>query len=255
MSEFRHSHSLGQNFISDGNLLEAIVGDAGVTQGDTVVEIGAGMGSLTRKLAETGAKVLSFELDERLKPYLTPLEEKYPNLRVEFMDFMKYDLSGLRANSFKAVANLPYYITTPVLFRLLEDDRLSSVTVMVQEEVADRIIARPGGKDYGVLSVSAQLSGSVRITRRVGREMFNPSPNVDSAVIRLDRSKRPDEKVLKLVRAAFSMRRKTLMNCLAKAGYEKTAVARGLNALSFPPDVRGERLSPEDFEKLAGLIN
>ena len=154
---FRHSHSLGQNFLSDGNLLSAIAADAELSAGDTAVEVGAGMGALTLRLAPTGARVCAYEIDERLKEYLLPLEQAHPNVTVTFGDFMKCDLPP--EVSYKAVANLPYYITTPVLFRFLDDPRCSSVTVMVQQEVAERMIAPPGGKDYGALSVAAQLSG------------------------------------------------------------------------------------------------
>lgn len=255
MDSFKHSHSLGQNFLTDKNLLEAIVKDAGITRNDTVIEIGAGMGALTEPLVKTGARVISFEIDSRLKPFLSPLSSKYPNLEIIFSDFLKYDLKEIDVTSFKAVANLPYYITTPVLFRLLDDDRLSSATVMVQEEVADRIVAKAGGKDYGILSVSIQLSGSPKIMRKVGRAMFSPQPNVDSTVVRVDiERKRADEKLLSLVRAAFSMRRKTLVNCLSKSGYEKTKIINSLSELGFDQSVRGEKLTPEDFKKLSTLL-
>lgn len=135
---FKHSHSLGQNFLTDKNLLAAIVGDAGVTASDRVIEVGAGQGALTRPLAATGARVTSYEIDSRLEEYLRPLESEYPALEVVMSDFMKAELPG---EPYKAVANLPYYITTPVLFRFLDDPDCESVTVMVQKEVAERIIA------------------------------------------------------------------------------------------------------------------
>ncbi len=250
---FRHSHSLGQNFLSDGNLLSAIAADAELSAGDTAVEVGAGMGALTLRLALTGARVCAYEIDERLKEYLLPLEQAHPNVTVTFGDFMKCDLPP--EVSYKAVANLPYYITTPVLFRFLDDPRCSSVTVMVQQEVAERMIAPPGGKDYGALSVAAQLSGGVRITRRVGRHMFDPPPNVDSAVVHIRKDRPPvSESVKKLVRAAFSMRRKTLVNCLSSSGYPKADVTNALAALGLDPAVRGERLSPDDFVRLDEVL-
>lgn len=250
--EFRHSHSLGQNFLSDGNLLAAIAADAELSAGDTAVEVGAGMGALTAKLAATGARVFAFEIDGRLEEYLRPLETAYPRLTVTFADFMKCDLDF--GGDYKAVANLPYYITTPVLFRFLDDPHCLSVTVMVQKEVAERMTAPPGGKDYGALSVAAQLAGEVRITRRVGRHMFNPPPNVDSAVVHIVKTNVPDENVKKLVRAAFSMRRKTLVNCLSGAGYDKNKVLTALSALGLEPAVRGERLTPFQFVRLTALL-
>lgn len=250
---FRHSHSLGQNFLSDGNLLSAIAADAGLTADDSVVEVGAGMGALTVRLAETGARVFAYEIDARLEEYLRPLEKAHANVTVIFGDFMKSELPDI--GQYKAVANLPYYITTPVLFRFLDDPRCRSVTVMVQLEVAERMTAPPGGKEYGALSVAAQLAGSVRITRRVGRHMFVPPPNVDSAVVHLEKNDTPvEDDVKRLVRAAFSMRRKTLVNCLTGAGYEKAAVLAALSDMCLDASVRGERLSPAQFAELAARL-
>ena len=152
----------------------------------------------------------------------------------------------------KAAANLPYYITTPVLFRLLGDPHCRSVTVMVQREVAERMTAKAGGKDYGALSVAVQLSGEARITRSVGRHMFDPPPNVDSAVVHIEKYSEPvGENVKKLVRAAFSMRRKTLVNCLTGNGYDKNATLSALGEMGLDPAVRGERLTPRQFAELA----
>lgn len=256
MQTFRHSHSLGQNFLTDKNLLSAIAADAGVTARDSVIEVGAGMGALTVPLAESGARVYAFEIDERLREYLEPLEKKYANLKPVFGDFMKADIREITGGTrYKAVANLPYYITTPVLFRFLEDPLCDGVTVMVQKEVAERITAKAGGKDYGALSVAAQMCGTPRITRTVGRNLFTPPPNVDSAVVNISLSpSRPDESVKRVVRAAFSMRRKTLVNCLTNAGYVKDRILSALDALSLPPDIRGERLAPMQFVRLAELL-
>ena len=252
-SGFRHSHSLGQNFLTDGNLLSAIASDSGLTADSIAVEVGAGMGALTEKLAETGARIYAYEIDTRLEEYLRPLENKYPNLTVILGDFMKSELPFGR--SYRAVANLPYYITTPVLFRFLDDERCRSVTDMVQAEVAERIIAPPGGKDYGALSVAAQLAGKTRVTRKVGRHMFTPPPNVDSAVVHIEKTGEAVEGgVKRLVRAAFSMRRKTLVNCLTANGYGKTDVLSALAAEGLDPAVRGERLSPDTFARLAGRL-
>ncbi len=256
MQTFRHSHSLGQNFLTDKNLLAAIVADSGVTNGDTVIEVGAGMGALTRPLAESGARVIAFEIDERLKEYLEPLKTEYACLDLIFGDFMKADINEVTGGArYKAVANLPYYITTPVLFRFLEDPLCDGVTVMVQKEVAERITAPAGGKDYGALSVAAQMCGKPCITRIVGRNLFTPPPNVDSAVVNIRLSaERPDESVRRVVRAAFSMRRKTLVNCLTNAGYAKDKVLSALSALALDPAVRGERLTPMQFVSLSKLL-
>ena len=251
---FKHSHSLGQNFLTDKNLLSAIVKDAGVTAEDNIIEVGAGQGALTRPLAESGANVLSFEIDNRLKEYLEPLMAEYNNLRVVFGDFMKEDLPDIK---YKAVANLPYYITTPVLFRFLDDPNCQSVTVMVQKEVAERIIAKEGGKDYGILSVSTQLIGSPKITRIVGRQLFTPPPNVDSAVVTIVKSDSAsiyDDNLKNLVKAAFSMRRKTLMNCLTSAGYNKAAISEALSEMGLNQAVRGEKLTPKQFIELSKLL-
>ncbi len=247
---FRHSHSLGQNFLSDGNLLSAIAADARLLPGDAVVEVGAGMGALTEKLASAAKTVVAFEIDERLRPYLDALCAACPNVAVIYGDFMKSDIP--LDGEYKAAANLPYYITTPVLFRLLGDPHCRSVTVMVQREVAERMTAKAGGKDYGALSVAVQLSGEARITRSVGRHMFDPPPNVDSAVVHIEKYSEPvGENVKKLVRAAFSMRRKTLVNCLTGNGYDKNATLSALGEMGLDPAVRGERLTPRQFAELA----
>lgn len=254
MDHFKHNKGLGQNFLTDKNLLSAIVNDAGITANDTVIEVGAGQGALTEPLAQTGARVISYEIDERLIPRLGGISAQHSNLTVINADIMKIDDSEIeKLAPYKVVANLPYYITTPVLFKFLGRGA-ASITVMVQKEVADRIVAPPGGKDYGVLSVSCQLAGRARITRNVGRDMFTPPPNVDSAVVRLDVTGAPDKEVMRLVKAAFAMRRKTLVNCLGGSGYEKTKVLTALDALGFRPDVRGEKLSPTEFVKLNELL-
>ena len=250
--EVRHSHSLGQNFLSDGNLLSAIAADARILPTDDVVEVGAGMGALTRKLAQCARSVTAFEIDERLREYLDPLCAECGNVRVIYGDFMKSDIP---VREYKAAANLPYYITTPVLFRFLDDPACRSVTVMVQLEVAERMIAPPGGKDYGALSVAVQLAGSATVTRRVGRHMFDPPPKVDSAVVRIEKTAAPvTDGVKRLVRAAFSMRRKTLVNCLASCGYDKAKVLGALSDMGLDPAVRGERISPQGFTELAARL-
>ena len=250
---FRFNKALGQNFIFDSNLLDAIVSDAGVTAEDTVVEIGTGAGTLTARLAARAKKVFSFEVDERLRPVLDLTLQGVGNAEVVFRDVMKMkdaeftDIVG--GGTFRVVANLPYYITTPLIMRFVESGLpVSSLTVMVQKEVADRLTAEVGSADYAA------------VTRIVDRHMFRPAPNVDSAVVRIDRVPGrldgADEKLVrKLVRAAFAMRRKTLVNNLSAAfGIPKQSATECVTACGFPADIRGERLSLDDFIRLSGAM-
>ena len=263
-SGFRFNKALGQNFIFDGNLLDAIVADAGVTAEDTVVEIGTGAGTLTARLAARAKKVFSFEVDERLRPVLDISLKGAENVEVVFRDVMKMKDDELRemiGGEFKVVANLPYYITTPLIMRFAESTLpVSSLTVMVQKEVADRLTAEVGSADYAAVTLAVKVFGGAAVTRIVDRHMFRPAPNVDSAVVRIDRVPGrldgADEKLVrKLVRAAFAMRRKTLVNNLAASfGIPKQQAADLVTACGFPADVRGERLSLDDFIRLAGAM-
>ena len=262
---FRFNKALGQNFIFDSNLLDAIVSDAGVTAEDTVVEIGTGAGTLTARLAARAKKVFSFEVDERLRPVLDLTLQGVGNAEVVFRDVMKMkdaeftDIVG--GGTFRVVANLPYYITTPLIMRFVESGLpVSSLTVMVQKEVADRLTAEVGSADYAAVTLAVKMFGDAAVMRTVDRRMFRPAPNVDSAVVRLDRVPGrldgTDEKLVrKLVRAAFAMRRKTLVNNLSAAfGIPKQSAAECVTACGFPADIRGERLSLDDFIRLSGAI-
>lgn len=263
-SGFRFNKALGQNFIFDGNLLDAIVSDAGVTAEDTVVEIGTGAGTLTARLAARANKVFSFEVDERLRPVLDISLKGAENVEVVFRDVMKMKDDELRemiGGGFKVVANLPYYITTPLIMRFAESTLpVRSLTVMVQKEVADRLTAEVGSADYAAVTLAVKVFGDAAVTRIVDRHMFRPAPNVDSAVVRVDRVPGrldgADEKLVRrLVRAAFAMRRKTLVNNLAASfGIPKQQAADLVTACGFPADVRGERLSLDDFIRLAGAM-
>ena len=263
-SGFRFNKALGQNFIFDGNLLDAIVSDAGVTAEDTVVEIGTGAGTLTARLAARAKKVFSFEVDERLRPVLDISLKGAENVEVVFRDVMKMKDDELRemvGGEFKVVANLPYYITTPLIMRFAESTLpVRSITVMVQKEVADRLTAEVGSADYAAVTLAVKVFGDAAVTRIVDRHMFRPAPNVDSAVVRIDRVPGrldgADEKLVrKLVRAAFAMRRKTLVNNLAASfGIPKQQATDLVTACGFPADVRGERLSLDDFIRLAGAM-
>ncbi len=245
----------GQNFITDKNLLAAICADAGVTKEDTVIEIGAGAGTLTSALAEKAGRVIAYEIDENLAPVLSVTLAGKENVSVIYEDFMKN--STPLPERFKVVANLPYYVTTPIVMRLLEgNERPSSVTVMVQKEVAERLVALPGSGEYGAITASLNLVADAKITRVVGRQNFLPPPNVDSAVVRIDIQDKgfKEEDILrarKLIRAAFNMRRKTLSNALAGALGGKEAAARAIEKAGFSPSVRGETLSAEDYIALS----
>lgn len=258
---FSFSKKYGQNFITDYNLLRAIVSDAGVTRDDTALEIGAGAGTLTRALAESAGRVVAFEIDPSLSPVLDESLAGLNNVEVIMDDVTKWtdaELDDLTGSDYKVVANLPYYITTPLLFTFLErENKPSSVTVMVQKEVAERICATPEKGDYGALSVAVALRGKASITRIVKRDCFTPAPNVDSAVIRidLDPAAPTDRSLYELVAKSFAMKRKTLVNNLS-AGYAipKPFAAELLVSLGFSPTVRAEQLAPSDFIRLDKAI-
>lgn len=256
---FHFNKKYGQNFISDGNLLDSIVADAEVDEHSTVLEIGAGAGTLTARLASTAAKVVSYEIDSALQPVLQEALSSYENVTVRFKDFMREDVGKLQEEfaHAKVVANLPYYITTPVIMRLLENGIGDSITVMVQKEVAERLTAAPAHKEYGSITVKVNLLGGAKVTRTVSRAMFYPVPNVDSAIVRIDRTDkyRGKNEALtdKLVKSAFLMRRKTLVNNLGDFG-SKEQLADYLAKAGIDKDVRGETLSAEDFIRLSDVI-
>ena len=219
----------GQNFITDKNLLNAIVDDAQVDKNDDVLEIGAGEGTLTKVISERVKSVVSYEIDSDLKEKLLSLNLK--NVKFVLDDIMKYEIEDIEKDflsGYKIIANLPYYITSPLIFKFLNNsDKVRSLTIMVQKEVAERIVAKAGGKDYGVLSVMVQFFGNAKITRPVSRKMFFPQPNVDSAVVVIDVSKNYDidkAKFYKFIQTCFAMRRKTLKNNLSHSQEFKDAV-------------------------------
>lgn len=258
--------SLGQNFISDTNLLKGICADAGITSNDLCVEIGAGGGTLTNEICKLAKKVVSFEVDTSLKPLLLAVQDENKNLNVVFKDIMKTDLSDLDelfnepVTEYKVVANLPYYITTPIIFKLFKDSkRLKNITVMVQKEVAERMVAKAGSKDYGVLSCMVQYYGDVKIKRIVKRTNFYPMPKVDSAIVRIDISGNCNsqftEKYEQVVRLGFQNRRKKLLsNLSALNGVTKEIAMNALTAIGKPENVRAEELSTEEFIWLTKLI-
>ena len=264
-SEFRFNKALGQNFIFDNNLLDAIVSDSGAGADDTVVEIGTGAGTLTSRLALRAKKVFSFEVDKNLQDILSLSLQGCENVEVVFRDVLKMkDDEFTRIvgeGPFRVVANLPYYVTTPMIMRFIESPLpVSTLTVMVQKEVADRLVAECGSADYAAVTLAVKMFGDARVTRTVDRRMFRPAPNVDSVVVQIERVPErlegEDTAFLKrVVRAAFAMRRKTLANNLASSfGMNKAAAAEVVEESGFPALVRGETLSLDDFVTLSHAL-
>ena len=255
---FSCSKRYGQNFLSDPQLLRALAED-GADAGDNVVEVGAGAGTLTRALYDLGAHVTAFEIDGNLRPVLDETL-KDTDVQTVFADILQYDLGDLPYEKYRVVANLPYYITTPVIFRFLYDGRLLSLTVMVQKEVADRICAQAGTPAYGALSAQMQVMGNVRLLRHVPRRMFFPVPEVDSAVVRLDIAPQIDRAQLpayrKTVAASFAMRRKTLANNLAAAfPIEKSKAEQIVERVCGNRAARGETLTTAQFIRLTYALS
>ena len=259
---FAFKKKFGQNFLTDTNLLRAIVSDAGVDENTTVLEIGAGAGALTRALSERAKRVVAYEIDRDLQPVLAETLAGCENVEVVFRDFLREDLVKLEEElgEYRVVANLPYYVTTPVVMRFIEEaEKCLGVCVMVQEEVAERFSAKEGTPAYGAVTAAIARRGECRVTRKVPRAMFTPRPNVDSAVVRVDlceRIKVKSERAYRdTVRAAFSSRRKTLENNLMTAFRLKREEAREVLARAgIPEGVRGEVLSPEQFAKLSDIL-
>lgn len=261
--DFKFNKSFGQNFIFDKNFLESIVRDCGITKDTTVVEIGAGAGTLTSMLCEHAKKVYSYEIDNNLRPILSRVQEKYPNLDLTFKDIMKEDIATLEdriGEDYVIVANLPYYITTPIIFLFLDNaKRLKNMNIMVQLEVAERITAKPNTADYGAITPSIDFRGDATIIKKVGRHMFTPAPNVDSAIVKIDFKQKYDildQAVLeKTIKSAFAMRRKTLYNNLKSSfGMPKEVIEEVLNECNIPLTIRGEALDTATFVTLANAI-
>jgi 16S rRNA (adenine1518-N6/adenine1519-N6)-dimethyltransferase len=248
---------LGQNFLADPNLLEAIVRESEVGAQDVVLEIGAGEGALSARLAERARHLHAVEIDPRLESQLSPLTGS-GNVTVHWGDAMKLDLAALRPAPDAIVSNLPYSVATPLILRTIEElPTVGSWTVMVQREIADRLRAAPGTRSYGAPSVLVQLAAEVRLLRTVDPAVFKPRPRVGSAVIRLRRTgPAATPELRQLVRRAFAHRRKSLARSLELAGPGSLDAARAaLHALGLPPDARAERLSPEDFRHLSAKLS
>lgn len=260
---FRFKKQFGQNFISDANLLKSIVSASGITKDATVVEIGCGAGTLTRALAESAKRVYAFEIDVDLKPVLEETLSGLENVEVIFRDFNKLDLKEFEKEfgSYTVVANLPYYITTPLVAKLLDESELcEGVSVMVQEEVAERFCAKENTPEYGAITAGIALKGSAKIVRRVPRTLFYPRPNVDSAVVKIDfeRGRLPvkSEKLYRdTVRCAFLNRRKTLQNNLMLGfSLSREQAKEVLERAGVDEKARGETLSPRRLAALSDVL-
>ena len=256
----------GQNFLIDEHVLEKIIESSGITKDDFVLEIGPGIGTLTQYLCENARQVLAVEIDDKLIPILKETLQPYDNVEVLHGDILKQDIQQIAdtyndGKPIKVVANLPYYITTPIIMELFESHvPLANVTVMVQKEVADRMKAEPGTKDYGALSLAVQYYAKPYIAAFVPPNCFMPRPNVGSAVIRLDCLARVpvevhNEKLMfRLIRASFNQRRKTLQNGIANSAelsFTKEQAARAIEQAGFDVRIRGEKLGLEEFARLA----
>lgn len=261
--KLRADKKLGQNFLIDENVVRQIVEAAELSEADIVLEVGPGIGTLTQGLAESKAQVVAVELDTRLLPVLATTLEGYDNVRVVHGDILKVNImEEVGAPSFKVCANLPYYITTPIIFALLEKRLpMERLVAMVQKEVAERMAAQPGGKDYGALSVAIQYYTEPEIAFIVPPTSFIPAPAVDSAVIVCKRRQKPPVEVcdealfFRVVKAAFSLRRKMLSNSLKNMGIKAEQVAKWLELAGVDGKRRAETLSLEDFAKLTNSFN
>lgn len=261
---FHFNKRFGQNFLTDTNLLRSIVDKAGITAEDTVVEIGVGGGTLTRAIAEKAKRVIGFEIDQNLKPVLSETLGGLDNVEIVFKDIMKMpteEIEKLVGGRFSVVANLPYYITTPILMKFIEEsDMVDGITVTIQEEVADRLCAKAGSGEYGAITAAIDAVGDAEKIIRIDRKMFYPAPNVDSAVVKITMNKaKYDIKDMKAyragVRCAFLSRRKTLVNNIMMSFKTDRKTAEEM-VVAVKGDVmaRGETLTTEDFVALSDQI-
>lgn len=267
--EFMFQKKFGQNFLIDTHVLEKIISSAGVTKEDCVLEIGPGIGTMTQYLAENARQVVAVEIDKNLIPILGETLAGYDNVTIINEDILKVDIKEIAekyndGRPIKVVANLPYYITTPIIMGLFESGvPIDNITVMVQKEVADRMQEGPGSKDYGALSLAVQYYAEPEIVANVPPNCFIPRPNVGSAVIRLTRHKEMPVKVkdvehmFRIIRASFNQRRKTLQNGLNNSPeipYSKETILAAIEQMGLPATVRGEALSLEQFAQLSDIL-
>lgn len=286
---FKHKHSLGQNFIIDEFLLEDIADESGITKDDLVLEIGPGNGALTRCLCDRSKFVVSVEIDKTLLPLLKDNLKEYENVSIINADFMNLDFQTIideykqkltnknltdDFSKIKVVANLPYYITSPIINMLLQNPYVSEMTLMVQKEVAERIVAKPNGKDYGILTLVCNFFADTEMIMIVSKDCFFPKPKVDSAVVHFSKHKEflneknkidfingkssydeENDKIFKLIKASFAQRRKKLLNSLSNAGYDKNLLATAFSKLKLDENVRAENLSLLDYKNLYNYLN
>lgn len=268
--DFHFQKKFGQNFLIDTHVLEKIIDAAGVTKDDFVLEIGPGIGTMTQYLCERAREVMAVEIDDKLIPILADTLSAYDNVTVVNEDILKLDIDQIArehndGKPIKVAANLPYYITTPIIMGLFESHvPVDSITVMVQKEVADRMQTGPGSKDYGALSLAVQYYAKPEIVANVPPNCFMPRPKVGSAVIRLTRHQNPpvtakDEKLMfRIIRASFNQRRKTLANGLKNSqelNYTKEQVEAAISECGLPLNIRGETLTLEQFAKLSDIFS
>ena len=266
---FAFQKKFGQNFLIDSNVLESIIRGAEITKDDFVLEIGPGIGTMTQYLCEAARQVVAVEIDKMLIPILEDTLSEYDNVEVINQDVLKVDIKSLaeeknNGKPIKVVANLPYYITTPIIMGLFESGvPIDSITILVQKEVADRMQTGPGSKDYGALSLAVQYYATAKVILNVSATCFMPRPNVDSAVIKLTRHKEPtvnvaDEKLMfKIIRASFNQRRKTLVNGLKNSpelSFSKEQIVKAIEKIGKPETIRGEALTLEEFAELANAF-
>ena len=265
---FKFSKSLGQNFLIDDNVIDRILEGARLSETDRIIEVGPGIGTLTREMGKVAENVVAIEIDKTLIPILKETLADLDNVEVVNEDILKVDVQGLineklNGGPVKLVANLPYYITTPIVMKFLEEDiPVTDIVVMVQKEVADRMNAKPSTKDYGALSVAVQYYCDTEIVAKAPRHMFVPQPNVDSIVIGLhvrDEKKYVvdnEEIFFKTVKASFGQRRKTLLNSLGGLGFlSKDQIREALQAANIDEKRRGETLSIDEFANLSNEIH
>ena len=265
---FAFQKKFGQNFLIDSNILESIVSAADITNDDFVLEIGPGIGTMTQYLCEAARQVVAVEIDKMLIPILKDTLSEYDNVEVINQAVLKLDIKALaqeknNGKPIKVVANLPYYITTPIIMGLFESKvPIESITIMVQKEVADRMQTGPGSKDYGALSLEVQYYADAKVQLNVSASCFMPRPNVDSAVIKLTAHEKPvvdvDETLMfKVIRASFNQRRKTLVNGLKNSSeldYTKEEIVQAIKAIGKEENIRGEKLTLEEFAALSNSL-
>lgn len=263
---FRTKKRLGQNFLVDGEVIQDIIEFANISPDDTIVEIGPGVGFVTEQLVKYAKKVIVIELDEEAIEELKKLDA--PNLEIIHNDVLKTDLSSLTEDKFKVVANIPYYITSPIIAHLLGEiddlnnknrNKIKDIILMVQEEVARRMVATPDstGKQYGLLTILSQFWADVKILRLVGRKSFYPAPKVNSALVKLDVRTEPKLKLSdysyfrRVIKAGFAQRRKNIKNCLLNGSFLKEHISKAFSNLGIDENIRGEKLSIEKFGELS----